>query len=274
MRHLIGHRRFLSLTLGIITMLLTVTLPATGARADGCASGGTRPAPILHQGPKGAPLIIALHAAGGTPSGFEQTSGWNNEPASVVYPGSPGNEWCPADMPTNMAYLQQEIPYWTSRLNADPNRVVATGFSAGGAMAAYLACNDSGQVAYAALVSASYNWKFPACRISRQESELQIFGSQDIVPLQPTSTGALSYQQMFSLFAGADGCDPGPVANTRSIASETSVPCPNHVAVSDVELAGGTHQYPGAPQSTGADALWSATPFIWRWITDQQRMTP
>src|SRR5260221_5768994 len=57
---------------------------ALGPAAGGAdlVAGGPRPAPIVHL-PSGwhsgarVPLVIALHASGGTPAGFEATSGWD-----------------------------------------------------------------------------------------------------------------------------------------------------------------------------------------------------
>src|SRR6202011_907635 len=114
---------------------------------------GPRPAPIIHLPPgfsraRQAPLVIALHASGGTPAGFEATSGWdqvaNQHGFVVAYLGSGAPAW---KDPSNVAYISSEIDQLESTYNVNPRRVYVTGFSAGAYGTYLVGCGLSSKVA-------------------------------------------------------------------------------------------------------------------------------
>ena len=146
---------------------------------DGMPSTGSRPPPVIHRPPNlrlsaPAPLVIALHASGGRPAGFEATSGLDavadRHGFVVAYLGSPeptSPAWRLADMTSNLAYISSEIRSLTASENIDPKRVYVTGFSAGATMAFFVACQLSSQIDGFAPVSSTMRIQIDVTRHTR-----------------------------------------------------------------------------------------------------------
>lgn len=153
--------------------------------------GGPRPAPIVYRPPglsrsRTVPLVVALHASGGTPALFEARTGWdqvaNKHGFVVAYLGSAAPAW---KNPSNVNYIGSMIRRIKRSQHIDPRRVFVTGFSAGGYISFEVACRLSGLVAAIAPVSGVMAPQ--TCNPPHPVSMLSIFGTKDIIPLSGTA---------------------------------------------------------------------------------------
>jgi polyhydroxybutyrate depolymerase len=272
-------RRFLSRPTALVVLVCAalVVLFAGIAQSDGGPPSGPRPAPVIHFPPgwshaRRAPLVIALHASGGTPAGFEAKSGWdqvaNQHGFVVAYLGSAAPAW---KDPSNVAYIGSEIDRLESGYNIDPRRVYVTGFSAGAYGTYFAGCGLSSKVAAIAPVSGVMAPQ--SCHLSRPVAELTIFGTRDLIPLTGNSLFPAP-ASVTALWRSLDGCpaqaakksQAGPVLQRRWGS------CADGTAVGFYIINGGHHVYPGwaGLPSNDPDAQFKASQAIWAFFAAHQ----
>jgi polyhydroxybutyrate depolymerase len=233
-----------------------------------------RPPPIIYRPADvplsvRAPMLVALHALGGTPSGFQTTSGWNRLADQhhfvVAYLGSPQPAWKDT---ANNPYVSAMIAKLIRTENIDPQRVYVTGFSAGAVMSYRAACLMNSEVTAVAPVSGG---EPPTpCNVSRPVSVFAIIGTADAIP-------TLSDVNTTARWAAYDGCVGAPViVNTGLLTKRTWSRCADGTSVVLWVINGGVHIYPGAPgvDPSSPDGQLDATPAIWSFFAGRVSGSP
>ena len=244
---------------------------SASTNSDTPSSTGPRPAPIVYRPPglsrSGAvPLVVALHASGGTPALFEARTGWdqvaNKHGFVVAYLGSAAPAWKDS---SNVNYIGSMIRRIKRSQHIDPRRVFVTGFSAGGYISFEVACRLSGLVAAVAPVSGIMVPQ--TCKPPHPVSMLSIFGTKDIIPLNGTARFPSVYA-VAAHWRKLDSCGSSRASRVQQVGptrEQLWSPCASGAAVGLDIINGGRHIYPGAPQAApgSPDASFHASPAIW-----------
>ncbi|WP_425105621.1 alpha/beta hydrolase family esterase [Ancylobacter sp.] len=240
-------------------------------------SGGLSREFILHRpanaGPGPLPLVIALHGAL-QPAGMMQRyldldAIADREGFIVAYPKGMNLLW--NDGRSSIAgfipllhkrddgrFVLDVLDTLVAEGIADPSRAYLMGFSNGGFLTAYVACNYADRFqAYATMMMTVPVGYTESCRPSKPVPILLMNGTYDpIVPMfgRPTPGARLmSADATAALFARLDGCDAPDISRTPQARITRWNNCAPGAAVAYYEIAGG-HQPPA--QSTDAvDAL-------------------
>lgn len=147
--------------------------------------------PPSYQSDRPMPLVLSFHGGLGTAAGQESTSGMSpladQAGFIVVYPqawspdasqagrwytGIEGDNW-------DLAFVQDLLDHLKSRLNIDPGRVYAAGYSNGGTLIDLLGCELSDRFAAIASVSGAYADPTTACQPRRAVSVITFYGAND-----------------------------------------------------------------------------------------------
>jgi polyhydroxybutyrate depolymerase len=229
---------------------------ASAARAGGaCAAGPSRatgaPLDTLLRVPAKArghraPLILALHFAGGTGAQMEQATRYTPEAARsgfvVAYPSaSAGHFW---SIDGDLDKLADTLDAIERVACIDPARVYLSGISNGGFMATVLACRAAGRFAAAALFAPGVNG-IGECAPSRPVPILEVHGTSDsIVPYN--GPGGAPDQAIPAFVAGwarRDGCSSRSRAQRRgaTVTVFRWPGCRGGAHVEHLRLTGGTH---------------------------------
>ncbi|GGJ23177.1 hypothetical protein GCM10011320_33110 [Neoroseomonas lacus] len=166
-------------------------LPAGGARIGAIllAHGYRDTAANMMADAAVADAVIGLGVALITP----QSDGlsWN-------LPGQPGGSRAGID---DMAFIETVIADATTRFPIDPNRVMASGFSAGGMLVWNLACNRAGLFAGFAPVSGTFWNPLPESCPTGPATILHAHGTEDpTVPLHGRAIRDTSQGDVFEVF--------------------------------------------------------------------------
>jgi polyhydroxybutyrate depolymerase len=227
--------------------------------------GGTSRTYILHvpsnySGTKRVPLVLDFHGLGGTGSQEQSSSGYqqiaDKEGFLIAFPDGIDNAWNIGPCCTNsrdvddLGFAKAMVTAISTDGCVDSTRVYATGFSMGGGMSHYLACNAAD--VFAAAAPASFDLLVPdeePCTPSRPISVLAFRGTADtVVPFAggPGSSGRITFlgaQGSFERWAGIDGCVEPTTADGDCTYYEQ---CDAGVEVGLCVKQGGTHA-PGDP---------------------------
>jgi polyhydroxybutyrate depolymerase len=184
-----------------------------------------------------APLVVALHFAGGTGSQMEQAIQLTPEARKrgfvVAYPSASANHfWSPADLPK----LKSTIAAVEDVACVDRSRVYAVGVSNGGGMGALVACDMASSVAAVALFAPATGFA-KSCSPSRPVPMLHVQGTSD--PIVPYGDG----RRFIAAWAARDGCGSTP-HSTRVTAKVTRLRwpgCRGGVSVQHLRLDHGRH---------------------------------
>lgn len=235
----------------------TSTASSTGAGANAsqaggaCAAGGAAPprrvtgtpldtllrVPARARGHR-APLILALHFAGGTGAQMEQATRYTPEAARsgfvVAYPTASANHFWSID--GDLDKLSRTLDAVERVACIDPSRVYVSGISNGGFMAAVLMCRMAGRIAAAALFAPGVSG-IGACSPSRPISLLEIHGTSD--PIVPYA----DIPGFVSGWARRDGCASRSTARPRSamVTLFRWPGCRGGAQVQHLRLTGGRH---------------------------------
>jgi polyhydroxybutyrate depolymerase len=273
-----SHRVKLSLLacLAVLAMASWVVAANAALPHDGGAPSGARPAPVVYRPPglsfsKAVPLVVALHASGGTPASFEAKTGWdkvaNAHGFVVAYLGSAAPAWKDT---SNIGYISSEISSIEKSQHIDARRVYETGFSAGAYISYGVGCQLSRQVAAIAPVSDSMPPQ--SCHLARPVSEFVITGTNDLIPLAGVPRlGFPSMQNVEALWRKLDGCPGnGPKSSTSGAISNTTWgSCADGSAVQLDIINGGIHVWPGSSglAQTTPDSQMNASAVIWSFFS-------
>jgi polyhydroxybutyrate depolymerase len=240
--------------------------------------GGAMRSYILHAPPLSGsigqrPLLIALHGWLGTGAGLARMTDLSDAAArrgvAVAYPD--GRWWAwgvgPSDpgWSRDTAFLQAVVRDVSARIQVDPGRVYAVGFSNGGFMAQALACLGEVKLAGVAVVASNlFETAASACHEPASVPYLLIHGTSDpVVPFGGGSTAKgemLSIPETMRFWAAANGC-AGPFARHAIVSADPGVAvirdaatgCKGGGAAEAYLLEGGGHDWPG--RGTGFPAF-------------------
>ncbi len=227
-----------------------------------------------------APLVILLHACGGTGDQFAAMTKFDEEASSggfvAAYPDGPSgscwNEFLDPTLPDDFSFLGQLLNRLATELPIDKNRIFVTGLQSGGHMAYTLACAMPDRIAGIASVSGGMpldsrkaSMRCPDVSQSKPVSVMEMHGTADDFlpyegggPLQaPTTITLLNY------WATIDGCSGDPVETHNGITT-TSLwrQCKGATVVRLDTVSGGHNTWFGS----GANAVAgepNATAVVW-----------
>lgn len=235
----------------------------------------------LHDGRSAAgpaPLVLALHGAGGAGPHLRRSSGFDalaSEAGVVaVYPSAPEKRWNDgrwaaigrADLAArdDVAWLVGLTEDLVGRGLVDPERVYVLGHSNGGGMAMRLACRRPDLIAGIAVVSTKMLIEAP-CEIPGPKATVVFYGTEDVIaphggrngpvdtPLTRDLGRTYSAEESVAAFRDRNRCagegattrlDPDPTDGV-SIALTDWTDCAAPLRY--FEMIGGGHAFPGAP---------------------------
>jgi polyhydroxybutyrate depolymerase len=173
------------------------------------------------------PALLFFHGSGGSATDMDATSGFSEladrRGFLAVYPqglGDPGRAFWATEGRINdgvddLRYTADLLDDLQRRLCVDPARIYAGGFSAGGGMANWLACELAGRIAAFASISGGFSTEPGGCHPSRPASILDLHNTGDpIVPYAgspPSNDSPFRVPSVPTWLAGwaqRDGCDP------------------------------------------------------------------
>jgi polyhydroxybutyrate depolymerase len=179
--------------------------------------------PTAYTGTKRVPLVLDFHALGGTGSQEQSLSGYqaiaDKEGFPILFPDGIDNAWNIGPCCTNsrtvddLGFAKGMVAAIVAQACIDTNRIYATGFSMGGGMSHYLACNAAD--VFAAVAPASFDLLVPdeePCAPSRPISVLTYRGTADTTVPYAGGKGPsgkitfLGAQGSFQRWASIDGC--------------------------------------------------------------------
>jgi polyhydroxybutyrate depolymerase len=245
----------------------------------GCASGkrtlaveGQNRAYYLHVPASYAegtplPLLLALHQFSDTASGMRKLSGFDaiaeREGFIVCYPQGRWRVWNSGQGRNNtddVALLSQLVETLATQYSIDRDRVYATGISAGGMMAQYLACQTDLLAGVAAVAGSPVRSVLETC--ARPTPILTIHGEADnIVPYAGGDVSAgggdmsfASARETADAWARINGCDaanvqaevlPPLVADDPSRITKYTYSCNAKPPVVFLSVGNAGHTWPG-----------------------------
>jgi polyhydroxybutyrate depolymerase len=232
--------------------------------------GGTSRTYILHiptgyTGKSPVPLVLDFHPLGGTGSGEKSLSGFaalsDSNGFIIAWPNGIDNAWNIGPCCTNsrtvddLGFAKGMVAAIEASACIDPKHVYSTGFSMGGGMSHYLACNAAD--IFAAVTPSSFDLLVDSeepCSPSRPISELSFRGTADTeVPYNggPGPSGKVDFLGAVGTFmkwSMLDGCTGSP---TTSGMEQLYTQCSAGVEVGLYTIQGGGHA-PGP-----ADTAWA-----------------
>jgi polyhydroxybutyrate depolymerase len=248
--------------------------------SSGCASGDysieidgqqrsyllTVPETLSEDAP--APLLLALHQFSDTARGMRKLSGFDDIAARegfiVCYPQGRNRVWNSGqrENDSDIVFLSALVEKLATEHNIDRDRVYATGISAGGMMAQFLACRTDLLAAIAPVAGSPVRSVLTNCTRTKPLPVLSIHGEEDgIVPYAggDVSSGGgdmsfLSAQETAAAWARLNGCgDTAPaqevleplVAEDASRVTRFTYACPESAAVVFLSVGGAGHTWPG-----------------------------
>jgi polyhydroxybutyrate depolymerase len=208
--------------------------PASAASASSVSAGAAQQSPACRAGAKAppskvpgapldtilrvpprarghrAPLVLALHFAGGTGAQMEEATRYTPQAArsgfAVAYPTASADHFWSID--NDLDKLAKTLDAAERVACIDPSRVYVSGISNGGFMSTVLACRMADRFAAAALFAPAVSG-FGDCSPARPISVLEVHGTSD--PIVPYA----GVPAFLAGWARTDGCA------SRSIARRT-----------------------------------------------------
>lgn len=209
------------------------------------------------------PLVLMLHGATGTAEGIEAITNFNEladrEGFVVVYPEGVDLAWRddrePNDPIDDVAFIATLIDDMTTRLNIDPARVYATGFSAGGMMAFRLACELQDKITAVGVIATTLpRYLSDNCQNVAPIPILVIHGTNDPIVFWEGSIGYMSLVETLNFWVERNQCDPavGVTGELDAVPDDITAvrliqfnACADGTEVSVYSVLGGGHTYPG-----------------------------
>jgi polyhydroxybutyrate depolymerase len=226
-----------------------------------------------------APAVLLLHGNGGTAADLDDVSGLSEladrRGFLAVYPqglgvGAGRSFWAAAGRieggVDDLRFTADLLDDLQGRLCVDPARVAAAGFSAGGGVAARVACDLAGRVASVAVVAGALYSEPGECEPSRAVPVLDIHGTRDMVVPYGGRTPTVEWPlpmppvpNWLADWAARDGCpgEPAVFLDTPQVSGFRWSGCRDGAEVVHYRINGGEHQAPRA--ITGrpfAEAAW------------------
>jgi polyhydroxybutyrate depolymerase len=227
------------------------------------------------------PALLFFHGSGGSAADMDATTGFSELADQrgflAVYPqgiGDPGRiSWAIEgrinDGIDELRYTADVLDDLQRRLCVDQARIYAGGFSAGGGMANWLACELAGRIAAFVSVSGGFRTEPGGCHPSRPASILDLHSTGDpVVPYagSPASNDwpfrVLSVPTWLAQWAERDGCaaDYDVFFGSRTVTGMRWSGCRGGAEVVAYRIAESTHAAPGpllasrSPPCSGASS--------------------
>jgi polyhydroxybutyrate depolymerase len=184
----------------------------------------------------------------------------------VVYPNGVGNAWnTDSGFPggstaDDVGYIKHLIEYFKNAFSVIENRVYACGFSAGGFLSHYLACDGSVNLrAIASVAGTMTSNAFNKCTSPQKLPVLQIHGTSDVVVSFNGSFANISVQNTINLWLYNNGCSTTPIITSlenfvnegSSVEKQEYLACDNQSEVALLKIINGGHTWPSASTSFG-----------------------
>ncbi len=235
------------------------------------------------------PLVLVLGGVGNSAENMVSATEFDRQ-ASVgnfiaAYPEGLDLTWnagfCCASGTTSgvddVAFLSQLIDRLVSEHDADPERVYATGVSAGAMMAYRLACELPGRIAGVGSVAGAM--VLDQCQPDQGVQVIEIHGTEDqLVPYQgglvrPEGVATQPAPPTLAVaerWAALNGCPAGPEEETDGLVTTlTWTDCPDGADVKLVAVEGGGHTW-FATGLGAANGAVDATTLIWDFFSSGQ----
>ena len=215
--------------------------------------------PKAYDGSQAVPLVLQFHGFSSSRQAIDADTGLSREGAAagfaVVTPDALGdpmqwNMFGAAGQADDFGFVAALVKRLRSDLCIDADRVFAAGHSNGSAFTGFLPCHVHDTFAGIAMVSATIP---PICATDEQPSIWATAGTKD--PQVPAKGGTVSgsttgippAEESIAAYRKAYGCDPKPERSepVAGASVETATGCTDHEQVVYVEIAGGTHPWPG-----------------------------
>lgn len=275
--------------------LLLMTGCSSGKRSlsvDGVTRSYYVHVPASYTAGEPMPLLLALHQFSDTAAGMRRLTGFDaiaeREGFIVCYPQGRFRVWNSGqrDNESDVAFLSALVESLAAEYAIDRARVYATGISAGGMMAQYLACRTELLAGVAAVAGSPVRRVLDECQRDAPIPILLIHGEEDgIVPYRggevTTGGGDMSFPSAMDVakaWARINGCaESAPVTETLpprdaedpSRVTRYTFPCPAGGEVVFLSVGGGGHTWPGrdnwypgfivgatSPQLDASEAIW------------------
>ncbi|HET6748520.1 MAG TPA: PHB depolymerase family esterase [Actinomycetes bacterium] len=255
-------------------------VPADPALAAGASSRSYRVhVPAGYRPRRPLPAVLFFHGNGGSAADMDADSGLSEladrHGFLAVYPqglavGAGKPFWAGAgrvDLGVDdLRFTADLLDDLQERLCVDPARVHAGGFSAGGGVTAWLACDLAGRVAAVATVAGAHFAEPGDCRPARPMPVLAVHGTSDeVIPyggLSPSLGRPLRLPSVPAWLAGwaaRDGCtvDAAVFLDTREVTGARWSGCRGGAEVVHYRVNGGGHQAPRRIAGRSlAEVLW------------------
>jgi polyhydroxybutyrate depolymerase len=231
------------------------------------------------------PLVMVFHGRGGAADKLDGTTQFaakaDEEGFIVVYPQglSDPSVWFYGmegqGLPDDAQFVSEIIDSLASRLNIDPARVYAAGFSNGGGFANWLACKLTDKIAAFGSVAGSYQFT-EQCSPSRPAPIVALHGyADDSVPYngEMERAGIPPVRDWAADWAARNGCDAEftemPANDNGSIIARTWRGCLDDAEITLYSLEGFGHYWPrlDAPSSHPSRSDIDATDIMWDFFT-------
>lgn len=193
--------------LGIFALLAALASPALACGPDSDCMVGARSYRIVmpddHDGASQVPVVIFAHGYRGTAAGVMRNGSLrravSDMGAAFIALNAEGGSWMLPNHPrdpdntgaSEFAYVDAVLDDAAARFDLDMDRIMATGFSAGGMLVWNLACARSDRIAAFAPIAGTF-WKEPPATCEGPvASIIHIHGNSDkTVPLYGRAIGA------------------------------------------------------------------------------------
>ncbi len=259
---------------GLLALVAALSVTAGCIRCDESiqVNGVTRhyrmhvPRDIADRG--AVPLVLALHQFSDTDKGMEDLTDFDavadTEGFVVVYPQGQWRVWnvWGNKTPDDVAFLNALIDSVSARFKIDPDRIYATGASAGGMMVQYFACMSDRLAAVAPVMGSMTSDWAATWPVQSPIPVLIMHGTKDpVIPFKGGDTNAgpgrnvtfLSAQENAAFWAKRNGCGETPTEETLPDAAmgdafyvkKWTWSCDSAREVLLYEIGGGGHTWAG-----------------------------
>lgn len=237
-----------------------------------------------------APAVIVLHYLGGKPQPMANLTlamEWvRDSGAWVILPQGTYGDW--TDTPTDfhrrsddVGFLSQLIEDSVARYGVDPARVYMTGYSRGGTMSLWMACERPDLLA--AVASVASTLRKSASRFCAPSAPIPVLlfnGTADEeVGYDQSPLGLITPLETFAQFAALNGCTgtpahsalPDRIDDGTRVELDAYGSCEGGAAVEMLSIIEGGHTWPGAasfvPQFGLTTQDISATSAMWQFFS-------